>query len=511
MSTRDKIVKTLQILSNHPLVRTIPPQHIRDWIIATYKVEPDRLEWHARRTMTIGGSEIFTAVAFYRAVKAAAVNEHYSAYLMTSVQDLVKAKLLRSAPAPADSHMRRGILSEPLARQVYISKLRKLGFDVASDTKASSALKGLKLSNAPWLAYNEDDILLINGIRVLVDYKCPAPDPVTGLDFSVEEAYKHQLHLGHVALELAGYPCQRMVLVKYNVVEADTVEIEVPFSQQICDENLVAGGYLYKNYVLQNRLPEYQPQLTTRITLHDLKEALDNKVGEVPGAPEVALAQIRSLAAQFALAKGLSSASAKLANNINEQIKRWINQIDRPAEQSQVTLSIGAVEVKTQDATIIDEDRLLRLATSKGLVLDDFAIPKYDLDKLMTAVQAISNSEELSTCITEQSTVNVGVTRKTTGAAADVKNLYISVAEQSLTNVLSVVGNSSEDHETLDDIVALDVSKQNAMQQYFARTWTQAVSTFKADESMSQLLLECSDVEGLTDLSPNPNSLSPTP
>lgn len=496
---RNEIAKTIAVLSKHPLVasKKIPPNIVKDWIVETLRVDPERLLWHAKKTLKIGGSEIFAGVAFHRSVKAGAHDEHYSAFLMTNIQDVIKGKVFRRAPQEPNSHMRRGILFEPLARQVYLETLRKAGFTVEVDDKAINALTNNALVDAkhPWLAYNPDDVLIINGSRTLVDYKCPAPDIVTGFDMGVEEAYVHQLHLGHHALGQLGFPVEQLKLVKFNVIEAAITEIDVKVDKKILRENLVAGDYLYKNYIVNNRIPEYQPSLHSQVTLDDIRDALNQQTGGVEAATDYAVSTIKALSAKYSIAKTMSATATKLAANLSKEIIQWADQIDT---KTNTTLVVGAVEIKREENAKVDSARLILKAKELGINVDDFRLEKYDTENLLAAIKEQSPASVAELTETSMDT-SVVVTRKQKGITADLKNLFISSSEQNLELLIGSIDEAAaqESLSNIEDAITLDVHKRESRRQFFSKHWEGALSTFVQSEQNNSELYDGIDIHQL--------------
>lgn len=504
---RRMVTEVFNILSKHPLVKAhkIAPGEIKNWIVETYKVDPERLEWHAKRTSSIGGSEIFTAVAFVRAVKASAQDDYESQFVMQSIQEMVAGKIFRKTPIEPDSHMRRGILSEPLARHVYIENLRKKGHKVEFDSEASDALKKFKSEKYPWLAYNEDDVLFIDGTRTLIDYKCPAPDPVKGLDLTVEEAYLHQLHQGLYCLEQCGFPVLKLKLVKYNVLEATAIEIPVDIDLQIVEENLSAGTYLYENYILKSRMPEYQPQMLQSKSLMDVSQELQNLFSHVEGAPEAATKSLLVTLNKFAFAKALNQASAQQVTALTKQAKDFFVTTGITADNS--VLTVGPVEVRLTKDEVINEDAVIDKANELGIDLLKHAKKiTYDIDMLLQTVQQIEPEFKPIEYVQSESIV---LTRKQKGATADIKSLIVQESEKMLASVLSVA-DSTGLFDSIEQLIDAYVKTQNSKQNYYQDQWRNAIESFNDYQKHGQAKDDIFDLaeqllsEGAVSVGPKP-------
>lgn len=474
-NTREMISQVFSIISRHPLVQAkkVTPGDIKNWIVQTYRVDPERVAWHSRRTMTIGGSEIFTAVSFYRAVKASVQDDYESQFVMQSVQELVAGKIFKRTPIAPDAHMRRGILSEPLARHVYMDNLKRKGYTVEQDKAASDALRKFKDEKYPWLSYNEDDVLIINGVRTLVDYKCPAPDPVKGLDLTVEEAYVHQLHQGFFCLGELGFPVQQLKLVKYNVLEATALEIPVEINQSIVDENITAGTYLYENYILKSRLPEYQPQMLESKSLMDVSRELQNMFGHIEGAPETATKSLMGILNKFALAKAVNQASAQLVAALTKQAKDFFVTTGITADNS--VLVVGPVEVKLTKDKVVDDGAVLDKANQLGLDLTKH-IKKvtYDTESILEEIQELEPDFQPVDFVQSESIV---MTRKQKGVTADLKNLIVENSEKVVLSMLDITETPGL-FDSVEELIEAHVKEQNSKQNYYKDQWREAIQTF---------------------------------
>lgn len=258
-------------------------------------------------------------------------------------------------------------------------------------------------------------------------------------------------------------------------------------------ENLVAGDYVYFNYILNARLPEYQPQLEARITIDDLKLALEQKLESIPGATDVALNEIRQLASKATLAKSLASVATKQFTTLSGQIERWIEQVGLENNDDKI-INIGALEIKNKSGLTIDEGALLDLAKRKGVDAREYLIEKYDTTLLLNEVMAISTEAEINKVTSPKNSMSIVVTRKTKGATAEIKGIYESVGERQVNACFTVLDESEDTLLKTEDLVASDIRSQESRRNYFKRNWQSAIETFiESEETANALLAESGD------------------
>lgn len=494
MLLRKRVINAINILAKHPLVKRklISPAIIKQWLIDTHKVDPERLEWHARRCLSIGGSDIYKAVQFYLAVQASAKGESISKpFLLTSVQDVVKGKILLSTPEPQNHHTRRGILNEPLARSVFINKLRQAGRVVVEETAISEALKQYRSDIHPWFAYNDDDVLTIDGQLTLIDYKCPAPDETYSLSSKVEPDYEHQLHLGAWGLKQLGHSAQ-LLLVKYNVIEADTIAIPVPFDIRTAELNLTAGDYLYNNYILHGKVPEYQPSLIERYSLAEVKDAVDAKL-VLPEASQKLIAHMRQLAFQFAISKAMESKGEQLSVGYAEQMAILADQIGMEKSEAENVLAIGPVELKKVTKKTSDQAKIIDFAIAKGIDLTAHQRSVTNMDSLLVELKEKTSTAEYESLFESSENTSVILTKKKKGPAAALKTLFQTMAESELLNVSELLSKQTTTLESLDDAVSVDIFRDRARQQHFVSIWENAINTYISSQQTSTAISDFLD------------------
>ncbi len=133
------------------------------------------------------------------------LEQHLRRLFMTA-RELVARKLLLELPTPADDHLRRGLVMEPLIREEF---LRRSGAarreDLAERVVAHTPARW------SWMRATPDDFLDINGVLGVVDYKAPA-EPMTELALG----HRCQLHQIGLLAEDLGIPVGFRAIVAWN-------------------------------------------------------------------------------------------------------------------------------------------------------------------------------------------------------------------------------------------------------------------------------------------------------
>lgn len=187
------------------ILDALPQRHVIDqtdavrWVEGVLRHHPERAEWHAKRLLGLGGSEIGAVVSYYR-------GESHTGF--HSIADIVQSKLMKRLPGFENSHMRRGNRLENLASRVF---MLTTGF--SPDGPATRALAGAeKRQGYEFVVGNQDEIVVGNGKRFMVDYKVP-----NVFSESVEFDYVCQLHHYTTMANLAGIRIDGLIIAKLDL------------------------------------------------------------------------------------------------------------------------------------------------------------------------------------------------------------------------------------------------------------------------------------------------------
>jgi hypothetical protein len=238
-------------------------RHIREddalaWREQVLAIDPMRFRWHFRRLFGIGGSEIGEIVAH-------GMDEPCQ---FQTPREIALSKLMRRAPSPQDPILRRGVLMEPVIRQVFHED-----FDVKPLDQERFAIESYRDTTHPWMRGNLDDFVRYEGVPTIADYK--APGNPRG---EVPLLYVCQLHhYGHLyirSMAAAGHKVAppRLVNVRFHYRSGCAQPHEVPWSEEIHTAVLEAGDGFWRG-VLNGEVPEWTARTEPDLDLDPAEQA----------------------------------------------------------------------------------------------------------------------------------------------------------------------------------------------------------------------------------------------
>ena len=313
MDKKLKIYKT-NILSL-PQARGLTPPNIEAWLTLMGQRMDDpngsslTLEQHIRRLGGFGASEIGTLVGERRG--------EYSPF--ETARELVARKLLLDAPDPADDHMRRGILMEPLIRAEFLrlsgaTRRDDLAHRVAAHTS----------TRWRWMQATPDDFVELNGVLGVVDYKAPA-EPLTELSL----AQRCQLHQIRLLAEDLGLPLRWQAIVAWNHPRGGPEVLLCERDPRLEQDIIDAGEHYWHRHVLTGELPPWPSRAPLALNLADL--SLDAK------------AEIEDRVTRWLRFELLAKEAKALTDDAREQLLACCND-HHLAE----TVTSGPVQIKPQ-------------------------------------------------------------------------------------------------------------------------------------------------------------------
>jgi len=198
-----------------------------------------RLAWHVARLCGIGGSETGVAVAARRGVDDLFAKEP---------TDLALEKLLRIPPIPETGAMKFGQFAENSLREMFLEEYGAKR-DFAS-LEAFNSMKGPE--KHPWMRYSPDDVILINGRRILTDYKVPGEGHAAN---HLPLRYVAQLHQGAMLMDYHGIKVDGMMLVQFPLDQREMLVSDVSFDESIVMDILEGNDELWFGYILEGKIP----------------------------------------------------------------------------------------------------------------------------------------------------------------------------------------------------------------------------------------------------------------
>lgn len=163
---------------------------------------------------------------------------------------IMREKLCESLPSPMTGDMRRGIILEPVLKELY---LKETGGE--SDESLLEAIRSHSGSLVhPWLIGTPDDLVRIKGRLVLVDYKCPYLSPPRNPE-KVHFRYVVQLHHYRLIAKDLGIIPDEMLLVEFDLKNGKYVVVPVEHQPEI-DQEIRKVGDRFWSQLLDGRVEE---------------------------------------------------------------------------------------------------------------------------------------------------------------------------------------------------------------------------------------------------------------
>lgn len=253
-----RLTRLIDLLPQRPVIEE---HHVVRWLDRTLRMSIERVElergegnatvadvhthalWHVRRASAIGGSEIGTIVKHFRGDRGN----------FTSAKNLAMEKLLIMAPQRSTPEMARGNRAEPWLQRMYHEQ-----HGVRSDEAMLDLMKGYRWSRLPQLVGTPDDIVILgDGRRRLVDYKCPSADvnaeyEKNGVSFD----YVCQVHHYGILSQSSGGRFDEMEVAvfdpRYFVIHQYEVERDTALIQEI----MKVGQVFWDEFVMKGLIPD---------------------------------------------------------------------------------------------------------------------------------------------------------------------------------------------------------------------------------------------------------------
>lgn len=246
-----------------------------------------RALWHVMRLSGIGGSEIGVLVAEHRGIDDA---------FGETAAGLIRDKLLIVPPKRTTMAMRKGIVSENSIRQIFLEDYKATQDQEILDKMANSELK----SRHSWMRYSPDDIVAINGLRYLVDYKNPGE---ATLHDDLKFRYICQLHQGRMLLEENGVHIDGMLLAQFpEAGQGDDLVVSEVIHDESVDHDIIEAGSTAWGMILSGTVPDYKPR------------------NGQDGLPEEVKATIDEMSLEFSRYKAMSDAILEKQKDVQKRM-----------------------------------------------------------------------------------------------------------------------------------------------------------------------------------------------
>jgi len=249
------------LIDRLPQRPVIQDHHVNRWLDRTIAMSIGRVEmehgegnasvghvhahalWHVRRASAIGGSEMGTIVKHFRGDRGN----------FTSAKNLALEKLLIMAPQRSTPEMARGNRAEPWLQRMYHEE-----HGVRSDLDALGLMKGYRWSRMPQMVGTPDDIVILpDGRRRLVDYKCPSADVNADYEKNgVSFDYVCQVHHYGILAQSAGGRFDEMEVATFDPRYFLIHQYAVARDTDLIQEIMRAARTFWDEFVMNGLVPD---------------------------------------------------------------------------------------------------------------------------------------------------------------------------------------------------------------------------------------------------------------
>lgn len=330
----------LERIRSLPQSACIPTARAENWLSAVLAVEPDRAAWHIERLFGLGGSDIGSVLLHDRTRRGLNVDETP----FTDASAIVKSKLMLMHPTPPEGPTEWGTLLEPVIQRLALRR-----FGAVQDKDVLQAVEQSPFSQRyPWARCNLDDIWILNGKRVLVDYKAPG-DVAHFFSAGAPTEYRCQLDLYSLRLEELGAPIDFRCLVVLDPALRIPRMVFVPRNDDLQAEMLEAGDFAWNNYVLKGVVPDPMPQERSQLL--------------------ASLPQLEMMGHELAAFKSLADVADQRATLLKAQMKSFAKA--RGLLPGQAT-EAGVFKISSNERVQYDVPEILMLLRAHDVPLDQF-------------------------------------------------------------------------------------------------------------------------------------------
>lgn len=367
-----------RLLATLPQGQYIAPDVAQRWLKGIANWHGDRAQWHVERLKGIGGSEMGAVVRGLNQLPGSGFH---------TLPEIIEMKLMQRLPTRQNEHMTRGTVLEDLAALAFMIRHR-----AARDVSALSAIEqGSTRPGYEWLRGSPDDVTMLAGKRMLVDYK--VPNIVTD---DVDFDYQVQLHHYGLLARMRNVKLDGYLLVKLDIAPelaaslvtkwptmSDTekhdlarmiavtdvpgmrvVALGVEHSSQMDVDILSAGRYAWDEFVMKGIVP-----------------TMDKPEATMSEAQALELATLQQ---QFMMAKAGVSHLNQVASEAVTKMERLLEGLD--LEQN--SLPVNLVNVKP---AALNGDRMIEEAVALGATPEDLAAksPAYVVEALVDEIRRL--------------------------------------------------------------------------------------------------------------------------
>lgn len=464
-----------------PFSKFITSERLNEYFLASHERGED-LEWLVNRMDGFGASETGYLVTDLRNRTRKPVDDFVSG--LKSARSVIAEKLLYKLQDTDNQDLQgalqRGKRMEDLIRTIFIDDLRAAGHNVERDTESLKILQNAPShhSQYPWLkGKNLDDLLIVDGKRIIVDYKVPKE---AGHNLIVENegtlAYRVQVNQYEMFLKDKGIEVDGLCVAAFNFSDATVSAVWLDPEPELQNEIIEAGDTFWNDYVLRGRLPTIPQTYDTNFNPDDM--------------PDAFFEQAARLAAFRAMEETIRNESTKISKSMTEALER--NQFN-----AAVSFEFGAMSGSCKPVLEINEQALFEAAQRLSLDPED---PKYkkSIKRLHTAVLKEAKAQGVTLDENTLHSVTWNGSIRKASPSKPGSHLYQAILTDATQQVKNVAKSLTETQMSVLDVIRDTASAETAKQAYFANmnTHIQPQSELEVDlPLLAQALSESSNLK----------------
>ncbi len=408
------------------------------WLSNTFIQDPLRLDWHVKRLDGVSPSSAGAYVAESRGSRST----------WTTARELDMTRLMIRLPSRPTWHTSRGTVLEELNRRILFARYRQL----TPDHQGLEAVRNVRGTQAmPWLVGNPDDLAFAETSsgqrRVIIDEKCPAKPKHEDDPFLLD--YDVQLHCYAMLCDAAQRPVRDIALSHLYVSE----DIARLWAQILTEQPAYIDELFKQARFAQSRGADYIEHTLQFMTV---SQSLKEEIADVCASAD-ARVQMGRMAPwpqkrTVELSEQLESESMRHQTYLAQAIP-VLNVLKDHVDGSKKTLAALLEDVDLKNArqplphlslmqvAKLDVDRAVDSLRAAGVDTRPFEnrVPQvsYDMKQLRAALEEAG----IPVHTVENVSINIGLTRKKTGAPAESKRLAAERAEEIVADLGTAIEN----------------------------------------------------------------------
>lgn len=474
---REQLSVALQRIEELPFAHFLSESRVTEYL-KNIQINNENAIWHVDRLLGFGASESGSLVADIRNRKRQPGDEYIASF--KSARDVVGEKLMYKIPETNDA-MKRGKRLEPFVAESHIKQLIEAGHTVKRDTESLQILRASSGAHReyPWLrGKNIDDILIIDGKRIITDYKVPSQEAFASV---VNErgglGYQCQMNQYDLYAKDKGVHFDGQALVIFDLYSATTQSIFLSPDYDLQREIIMAGEHYWNDFVMRGRLPNIATQY--------------DRVYE----PEDIPSDVYEKAAQYVALKTLKDRVSELAQEQKLQLE---DMFARNQVSGTVAFELGGVTATSKQVLTLNAVALEEEAERLGIPLSKYEVKgKVSYKRLYNKIEKLAEKDD-SIYLGQLASIEQSSSVRQAGKSKAGYALYQAVASEADEALKPAVRQLTQSQMSVLSIIKEQGAEQKAKIEKFQSLQTALRLEAPLDLSVEDLLIDSKRIENAT-------------